>query len=105
MPVWPPPNTARTEEVGRLFIAALNLLMVGSVEVRDLSVFAEPHKGTRGGPSDRPAVAGPGPGRIADLSHPVQDGMITYPGLIGDPRGTRRGARRSGHRGLGVLQA
>src|ERR1700760_2996726 len=49
------------EEVGRLFIASLNLLMVGSVEVRDLSVFAEPHKGTRGGPSDRPAAAGPGP--------------------------------------------
>jgi arylformamidase len=69
------------EEVGRLFIASLNLLMVGSVEVRDLSVFAEPHKGTRGGPSDRPAPAGPGPGRIVDLSHPIQDGMITYPGL------------------------
>ena len=69
------------EEVGRLFIASLNLLMVGSVEVRDLSVFAEPHKGTRGGPSDRPATAGPGAGRIVDLSHPIRDGMITCPGL------------------------
>jgi arylformamidase len=75
------------QEVGDLFIASLHLLMVGSVELRNLSVFAEPHKGTRGGPADRPAdrlAAGEaGPGRIVDLSHPITDGLITFPGLPG----------------------
>ena len=68
------------QDVASLFIASLNLLMVEAVELRNLSVFAEPHKGTRGGPSDRPA---PGSlrGRIVDLSHPIHDGLITYPGL------------------------
>jgi arylformamidase len=68
------------QDVASLFIASLNLLMVESAELRNLSVFAEPHKGTRGGPSDRPA---PGSlrGRIVDLSHPIHDGLVTYPGL------------------------
>ena len=70
------------QDVARLFIASLNLLMVDSARLHNLSLFAEPHKGTRGGPSDRPA---PGPlrGRIVDLSHPIHDGLITYPGLPG----------------------
>ncbi|MFZ0190185.1 MAG: cyclase family protein [Streptosporangiaceae bacterium] len=75
------PGPDVTEQaVASLFIASLSLLMVESVELRNLSVFAEPHKGTRGGPSDRPA---PGflRGRIVDLSHPIHDGLITYPGL------------------------
>jgi arylformamidase len=68
------------QDVVHLFIASLNLLMVESVELHSLSVFAEPHKGTRGGPSDRPA---PGSlrGRVVDLSHPIHHGLITYPGL------------------------
>jgi arylformamidase len=66
------------DEVAGLFIASLNLLMVGSVELRNLSVFAEPHKGTHAGPSDRPPA--PGRGRVADLSHPIPAGLITgYP--------------------------
>ena len=46
------------QDVASLFIASLNLLMVESAELRNLSVFAEPHKGTRGGPSDRTAGSG-----------------------------------------------
>jgi len=69
------------QEVADLFVASLNLLMVGSVELSNVSVFAEPHKGTRGGPADRPAGAGTGATKIVDLSHPITDGMITYPGL------------------------
>jgi arylformamidase len=57
--------------------------MVGSAQVHDLGVFAEPHKGTRGGPSDRPGAPETGRGRIVDLSHPIRDGLITYPGLPG----------------------
>ena len=40
------------DEVAALFVASLSLLMVDQVEVSELSVFEEPHKGTRGGPSD-----------------------------------------------------
>ena len=68
------------QDVASLFIASLNLLMVDSVELHNLSMFAEPHKGTRGGPSDRPAP-GSLPGRIVDLTHPIRDGLITFPGL------------------------
>ena len=88
------------QQVGDLFVASLNLLMVESVELDNLSVFAEAHKGTRGGPADRP-VDGPaaeaGPGRIVDLSHPITDGLITYPGLPGPEIGpflTRAQSRR-----------
>jgi hypothetical protein len=44
------------QDVASLFIASLNLLMVDSAELHNLGVFAEPHKGTRGGPSDRPTT-------------------------------------------------
>ncbi|HWG14618.1 MAG TPA: hypothetical protein VG268_15195 [Streptosporangiaceae bacterium] len=43
------------QEVASLFIASLSLLMVGSVELHNLRVFAEPHKGTRRDPADHPA--------------------------------------------------
>jgi arylformamidase len=69
------------EEVAGLFVASLNLLMVDGVELRNLSVVAEPHKGTRGGPSDRGAAPGSAGQRIVDLSHPIGHGLITYPGL------------------------
>ena len=85
------------QEVADLFVASLNLLMVGSVELRNLSVFAEPHKGTRGGPADRPAAPETRQVRIVDLSHPIRDGMITYPGLPGPEIGpylTREQSRR-----------
>jgi kynurenine formamidase len=78
-----PGPEASPQEVARLFITALNLLMVESVELHDLRVFAEAHKGTRGGPSDRPAAPENGRRRIVDLSHPIHDGLITYPGLPG----------------------
>jgi arylformamidase len=69
------------EEVAALFVASLSLLMVDRVELRNLTVFAEPHKGTRAGPSDRGARPAPGGHRIIDLSHPIHHGLITYPGL------------------------
>ena len=69
------------EEVAALFIASLSLLMVDRVELRNRTVFAEPHKGTRAGPSDRSARPAPGGQRIIDLSHPIHHGLITYPGL------------------------
>ena len=67
--------------IAALFVASLGLLMTDSVELSNVEIFAEPHKGTRGGPSD----LGPGTasGRLVELSHVIRAGMITYPGLPG----------------------
>lgn len=40
------------DEVGRLFLTSLDLLLADSVTVHDMRIIEEPHKGTRGGPSD-----------------------------------------------------
>jgi arylformamidase len=70
--------------LGALFVASLGLLMTETVELSNVEVFAEPHKGTRGGPADhaadRPGRAAPA-GRLVELSHLIRPGMITYPGL------------------------
>jgi arylformamidase len=70
------------EEVAALFIASLSLLMVDRVELRNRTVFAEPHKGTRAGPSDHSARPAPGGQRIIDLSE-FQIDEITMVGNTG----------------------
>jgi hypothetical protein len=40
------------EEIGRLFVTSLDLLLADTIEVRDVRIIEEAHKGTRGGPSD-----------------------------------------------------
>lgn len=40
------------EELGRLFVTSLDLLMTETVTVHNVRIVEEPHKGTRGGPSD-----------------------------------------------------
>jgi arylformamidase len=87
------------DEVGALFVASLALLMVDRVELTGLRLFAEPHKGTRGGPSDVAAGVADqrGPTRWVELSHEVTAGMITYPGLPGPrvtPHLTREASRQ-----------
>jgi arylformamidase len=47
----------------------LRLLMVGTVRIRNKSILSEPHKRSRS--------------RLVDVSHEVEDGMITYRGLPG----------------------
>ncbi|MEU8106351.1 cyclase family protein [Nonomuraea muscovyensis] len=57
------------DEIAALFVASLGLLMTDEVRLSDVRVFPEPHKGTRGGPSDRSA---PPPGRggpLVELDH------------------------------------
>ena len=69
-------------EVGRLFVASLGLLMVDRVRLSGVRIFAEPHKGTRGGPSHvLPSVRDRL--KFVELSHVVSAGMTTYPGLPG----------------------
>jgi arylformamidase len=42
-------NAVSTEIViAALFVASLGLLMTDTVDLRNVKVFAEPHKGTRG---------------------------------------------------------
>jgi arylformamidase len=85
-------------EIAALFVASLGLLMTDTVQLDRVEVFAEPHKGTRGGPSDRGA-AQPAPGaagRLVELNHVIRAGMITYPGLPGPviaPHLTREASR------------
>jgi arylformamidase len=55
--------------LARAVVADLRLLMVKSVRIRDSQIVAEPHK--------RPAAAP----RFLDLSHTIEDGMVTYPGI------------------------
>jgi Putative cyclase len=62
-------------EVGVVFVRHLGLLMVDRVDITNLQVFEEQHKGSRGVPA---MVGGR---RIVELSHVIRDGLITYPGL------------------------
>lgn len=67
-------------QVGLLLVAHLGLLMVGTVSVTQLRFVAERHKGSRGTTAGTPTTTGDG-GRLVDLTHPVEEGMVTYPGL------------------------
>jgi arylformamidase len=76
-----PSSGADQAAIAALFVASLGLLMTDSVQLSNVEVFPEPHKGTRGGPSDRRPAAGPEGGRLVELSHVIRAGMITVPGL------------------------
>jgi len=83
-------------EIAALFVASLGLLMTDTVELSNVEVFAEPHKGTRGGPSDRRRDTPAAGGRLVELNHVIRAGMITYPGLPGPaiaPHLTREASR------------
>ncbi len=68
-------------QVAELFLASLGLLLSGQVEIRGLRVVPEQHRGTRGGPSAPAAAPETSGWRYFELSHPISDGMVTYPGL------------------------
>ena len=55
----------------------LRLLMVSRVRILNKTIIAEPHK--RSAPAE--ASAPHGSSRLIELSHPIEDGMITYKGL------------------------
>jgi arylformamidase len=67
--------------IARLLVQHLGLALVSSVELRDLHVVEEPHRGSRGIEVPALASAGMGGTRIVDLSHHVRAGLVTYPGL------------------------
>ena len=68
------------DELGAALIADLGLLMADRVEIRRYRILRERHKRTATAP--RTASGTPGAAlRRADLSHPIEQGMITIPGL------------------------
>jgi len=93
----PSPDVGEAE-IAALFVASLGLLMTDTVRLDHVEVFAEPHKGTRRGPSDRSGSAPGAGGRLVELSHVIRAGLITYPGLPGPelrPYLTREQSRES----------
>lgn len=92
-----PGPDAGERQVAELFLASLGLLMAERVELTGLRVFAEPHKGTRGGPSDLAAASATTDERVlVELNHPIEAGMVTYPGLPApeiEPHLTREASR------------
>ena len=91
----PSPGTDE-DGIAALFVASLGLLMTDSVTLANVEIFAEPHKGTRGGPSDHSRDTPAAGGRLVELSHVIRAGMVTYPGLPGPqitPYLTRQASR------------
>jgi kynurenine formamidase len=92
-----PSPGAGQAEIAALFLASLGLLMTDSVELSNVRVFAEAHKGTRGGPSDHRPAPATTTGRLVELSHVIRAGLTTYPGLPGPvitPHLTRQASRQ-----------
>jgi len=94
------PGPGTTErEIGELFVASLGLLMTERVDLSRVRVFPESHKGTRTGPSGTIRSAGLEEElqwRLVELSHVIEAGMTTYPGLPGPevtPHLTREASR------------
>ncbi|WP_394830183.1 cyclase family protein [Pendulispora rubella] len=73
------PHADVTEaEVGRLLVKSLGLLMAGTIDIRQLTILEEAHRGSR--TVDPPAADRR---RLIELSHVIAHGMTTYPGLPG----------------------
>ncbi|WP_341940133.1 cyclase family protein [Microbacterium sp. LWH10-1.2] len=71
----PGPELAEAE-IAALLVKHLGLALVGEVELSGVRIVEEPHRGSRG--VDAVPVEEL---RVIDLSHPIEAGVITYPGL------------------------
>jgi arylformamidase len=78
-----PGRAVDPDEVARLFVQHLGLALVGSVELHDLEIVEEQHRGSRGvlkSATETPPTPASGR-RVVDLSHVIREGLVTYPGL------------------------
>jgi arylformamidase len=93
-----PSSDTTAEQIGRLFLDSLGLLMAAEVELTNLEIIEAPHKGTRGGPADQPHPdPTTGQAEYVELSHVIRDGMVTLPNLPGpelSPHLTREASRQ-----------
>ncbi len=75
------------DALAELIVRDLRLLMVGTVRIRNKAILTEPHKRPGRAPAGLPAAdasaagARPALRRFIDLSHTIETGMVTYPGL------------------------
>ena len=67
------------EALAQYIVKDLRLLMVGRVLILNKTIISEPHKRSRA-PEPEQAIDRT-PTTIIDLSHTIEDGMITYKGL------------------------
>ncbi|MFC9559995.1 cyclase family protein [Agromyces sp. NPDC056965] len=98
------PSQQLTEaEIGELLVRHLGLALVGSVELSNLEIVEEAHKGSRGVGAETGAAAEASAasgdaqrGRLVDLSHVISEGLVTYPGIpapVITPHLTREASR------------
>jgi kynurenine formamidase len=91
-----PSDAIGEDELAELFVRHLGLALVGGVELRDVRIVAEPHRGSRNVQATATETDEGGAGRIVDLSHPIRAGLVTYPGLpapVITPHLTREASR------------
>ena len=65
-------------DVERLLVQHLGLALVSKVELTNLAIVEEAHKGSRGVAA---VSTGSTAGSLVDLSHVIRAGLVTYPGL------------------------
>ncbi len=71
-------DTIADDSLAAYLIQDLRLLMVGRIDILNKRIIEEQHK--RKSTAESPRVAGPGVNPI-DLSHTIENGMVTYKGL------------------------
>ncbi|MDQ2738178.1 MAG: cyclase family protein [Actinomycetota bacterium] len=87
-----PAEQVEEGELAQWFVRHLGLFMVDRVEFTNLRVVAAPHRGSRTVSAQLPHPQS----RLIDLSHVIEEGMVTYPGLPGPeflPHLTRAASR------------
>jgi arylformamidase len=72
-----PTGEETPQQIGELFVRHLGLAMVGAIDLENLRIVEEAHKGSRG--IEKSVTAAPK--RVVDLSHVIHEGLVTYPGL------------------------
>ncbi|RXZ72408.1 cyclase family protein [Agromyces albus] len=83
------PSASVTEaEIAELLVRHLGLALVGRVELANLEIVEEAHRGSRsvggdgvGAAAAASAVPAARRGELVDLSHTIRAGLVTYPGL------------------------
>lgn len=71
-----PAGDLTEREVATLLVQHLGLALVESVTFSSFAIVEEQHRGSRG-----VNVTPVGGRRVVDLSHPIREGLVTYPGL------------------------
>lgn len=75
-----PDATIDQSELARLFVAHLGLALVGDVQLSEVQIVAEQHRGSRN-VIGRSELEPARDYRIVDLSHTIREGLVTYPGV------------------------